>query len=428
MRARILAAFLSALFLSACDRTSTPEQDVIVFHGGTVLTVDAEFSVVDTFAIRNEQIVAVGSHDEVLELVGDSARQVDLAGKVVLPAFIDAHVHTVAATKFAIFEDVGLTRFASVEEALDHMITIGKSAAAGEWLLFQNIDFGTQSSQTDKLTAEMLDQVSTENPVFVFHAGGHVSSANTRMLEIMGVTTDTPDPEAGGSFGRDDDGEPDGMLYGFASMLAMGVLEPFTNFDMDAGIAAKSDQWLSRGIGTVGDAGVGATGDASELDLLLGYAADGSMKFRVRGYLSYGLEKEWDAREVVAGFGDSEVRIVGYKLSADGSNQARTGLQRDPYPGSDSHGIAYLTEDQIYTHVMDKSAKGFQLAIHGNGDASIDNIISAVARAKSDGADLQRVRIEHCSLVQDDQLAKLKELDISCSFLIGHVRLWGGGI
>jgi len=419
------AILLVALSLVGCGSSDTPTPDSTVFHSGVVLTMDAGFSVADAFAIADDKIVAVGTYADVQAAVGTNAQQVDLAGAVVMPAFVDAHVHTISAAKFEIFDDVGLTQFASVEDALGYMIEQGAEAKPGDWLLFENIDFGTQTSSTDLLTADMLDQVSTDNPVFVFHAGGHISSVNSYMLEVMGVDANTPEPEAGGSIGRNEDGSPNGVLYGYASILALNVLDPFNNYDIQSGMGRMSTRWLSRGIGTVGDAGVGASGSTDELNLLQQLAADDIMQFRVRGYLSNSLTQKWLDLGVEAGFGDADVRVVGYKLSADGSNQARTGLQREPYKGTESVGIAYLTEQQIYDEVMSFAAMGYQLAIHGNGDAGIDNIISAVTRAKADGADLRRVRIEHCSLVQDDQLEKLKALDISCSFLIGHVRLWG---
>lgn len=105
-------------------------------------------------------------------------------------------------------------------------------------------------------------------------------------------------------------------------------------------------------------------------------------------------------------------------------NQRRR-TRREPYLDTQEHGLPYMQEEDIFTTIVDKSHAGFQMAMHGNGDAVIDNIISAVKRAKEQGVNVIRPRIEHCSIVLDDQLEKLKQLDISCSFLIGHVHLWG---
>jgi len=420
------------VFLTACSAIQEPNSVAAtsavshIFTNGNVLTVDKGFSTAESVAIRNNKIVAVGDNEEVMALAGNNTKVIDLSGKTMMPAFIDAHLHVGAILQFGALIDVGLTKHRTIEEAIDAMKKHGAKAEKGEWLLFKNVDFGTQFSNTmTKLTAKTLDQISKENPVFVIHAGGHISSVNSKLLEIMKVTKDTPNPAAGGSFGRYDTGEANGMLYGFATSSALGVIEPFKTVDINKNIIEVSNDFLSKGIGTVGDAAVGATGTPNELDNLERFSAEKKMKFRVRGYLSFGLEKQWSELGIKPNHGNEKVRIVGYKLLADGSNQARTGLQRKNYLGKNSHGIHYLTEEKIYQHIKDKSAKGFQLAIHGNGDASIDNIIAAVKRAKEDNANVIRPRIEHCSIVQDDQLQKLIELDITCSFLIGHVKLWG---
>ena len=422
-----LTLAIAMVCLLACDDRSGENQksQTQIFVGAEVLIMDSTFSEAEAFAIAENKIVAIGSQKEVETKFGGQATIVDLTGKTVMPAFIDPHVHTISAAQNDIFEDVGLTKFDSIEQALNHMIQIGERAKEGDWLLFVNLDFGTQPSSYDKLTAEMLDKVSTELPVFVFHAGGHIASVNSKMIDLMKITKDTPDPDSGGKFGRKTDGQPDGMLYGFAVMSALEVLDPWNQYDIDQGIKKASNHWLSTGIGTMGDAGIGNTGDFEEFEKLSNYAKTESLNVRIRGYLSYSHDKEWDRRGYQANTGDDKVRIVGYKLSADGSNQARTGLQREPYIGTNDYGLAYMSEDALYKYILDKSSKGFQMAIHGNGDAAIDNILSALNRAQDDGATLIRPRIEHCSFVQDDQFEKFKQLGVSGSFLIGHVRLWG---
>lgn len=145
---------------------------------------------------------------------------------------------------------------------------------------------------------------------------------------------------------------------------------------------------------------------------------------RTRNYLQWGALVMWDQAGVAPGQGDDKSRIVGWKISADGSNQAFTGLQREPYLNTDNIGLAYMTQEAIDHAVAEGSKLGGQMAMHGNGNAGIDNIIAAVQKARSAGTDVVRPRIEHCSITEDDQIEKLKELDISCSFLIAHVLYW----
>lgn len=421
-----LCLVLPVLSKSASSAAADSNIASTVIVNASILTMDDRSSRFTGMALSGDRILALGTDEEILTLAGPETVVQDAHGRTVMPAFVDAHVHTMSIAQMRQLTDVGLERFGTVEAALASMIQHAKKAESGDWLLFRNVDFGTQESHTGKLTAEMLDKVSRDKPVFVLHAGGHISSVNTKVLKLMGIDRDTPDPAAGGSFGRTESGDPDGMLYGFATLSALEVIEPLKQLDTEAAMGRISEEFAQVGIGTVGDAGIGAMGDPGELDSLRALAKSGTLTFRVRGYLSFGLEKHWTEAGITPGYGDDRVRVVGYKLSADGSNQARTGLQREPYPGTKSRGIAYMSEDQMYASIKDKTAAGFQLAMHGNGDAAIDNILSAVAKLREEGTVLVRPRIEHCSIVQDDQLLQLKELEVSCSFLIGHVYLWGG--
>lgn len=127
------------------------------------------------------------------------------------------------------------------------------------------------------------------------------------------------------------------------------------------------------------------------------------------------------------GDGTPIARVAGYKLVADGSNQGFTGLQREPYLKSEDKGLAYMSREELTAVAVDRAQKGWQLAIHGNGDAAIDNILDACEAIRTAGVDLSsvRVRIEHCSILHDEQIQRMKDLNVSASFLIGHVHYWG---
>lgn len=127
------------------------------------------------------------------------------------------------------------------------------------------------------------------------------------------------------------------------------------------------------------------------------------------------------------GDGDALVRIAGYKLIADGSNQGFTGLQREPYYTVNSTGIAYMEPGELTGLMRKRARQGWQVAIHGNGDKAIDNILDAVDQVASEGIDVKtcRIRIEHCSILHDEQIARMKAHGVSASFLIGHVHYWG---
>lgn len=428
----ILTLLVAVAALAACgQRDSGPQatissEPVTVLHGGTVLTVDEAFSVAESIAVQGNRILAVGTHDAVIAAAGEGAELIDVAGKTVLPAFIDPHFHALETSSLSYFESVGQKRFRSVEDALAHMASVAAVADEGDWLLFTDIDLVTQESDTDEITADMLDEISSELPIVLVHAGGHMASVNTRMLDIMGLTSDSPDPP-GAPYGRNPDGSLNGMLLGSAVFGLLGAIEPLKSWDpLSAVPAYAAKNWLPKGLGTLGLPGIGGvTSGADDWKLVQALAADPAFPIRTRAYLIINQEQAWIDAGTEPGEGDEMARVIGYKLSADGSNQIRTGLQREPYMDTDENGLAYLTAEQVVDAVARFSRQGFQVAMHGNGDAAIDNIIAAVAAARAEGIDVVRPRIEHCSIVQDDQLQDLIDNGISCSFLIGHVRYWG---
>ncbi len=397
-------------------------QETTVFTNANVLTMDADFSVAQAMAIRGNRILSVGAEADVMAEAGENASVVDLAGNTILPGFIDAHSHPVGGGASSVFDNVGIDRFTTVEDALDYMKDATKGQSPLDWALFVNLDLATQPFADGLVTRDHLDTIAPDMPMIIWQAGGHKMTVNSVMLDLMGVTGDTPDPE-GAQFGRFDDGRPDGNLSGSALLFgALGVIEPYNSYDRIEGSVALAKEWSAQGLTTLGVAGVASPKDWDVLEEL---AARDDFPLRTRSYLQWGALVMWDEAGVVPGQGNDKSRIVGWKISADGSNQAFTGLQREPYLNSDNLGLAYMSQKDIDTAVVEGTKRGGQMAMHGNGNAAIDNIISSVQKARDAGVDVLRPRIEHCSITEDDQIAKLRELDISCSFLIAHVLYWG---
>ncbi len=411
----------TGLAFAACG--PTPDSTVTVFENATVLMMDADFSEAEAVAIDGDRVMAVGSRAEVMAAAGQGARVVDAGGLTIMPAFVDAHFHLIlSSAATAVFEDVGITRFRTMPEVLAHMEEQGAGATADDWLLFRDADLSTQPFERDALTLEHLDRVSTEAPVVVWHAGGHRMTVNSRMLEIMEVTAETPNPP-GSEFGRFADGSADGNVAGSAALFAaLTPIEPFMTADRNTTARQVAADFSAKGLGTVGVAGVTST---SDLDLFFEFGADHAFPLRTRIYLQHGLLPTWDEAGVLPGQGDARARIIGYKISADGSNQAYTGNQREPYLGRPTTGLAYMTQEQIDQAIVEGTERGGQMAMHGNGDAGIDANIAGIAAARAQGLEPVRPRVEHCSIVQDDQIPQLIENDMSCSFLIAHVLYWG---
>lgn len=383
-----------------------------LFHNGTILTVDEDFSEAKALAIRGNQILAVGALEDVSKAAGSGAERIDLEGSVMLPAFIDPHFHVLGTALNSLFEYVGLKQFTTVEEASSYMQEAAKKG--GDWLLFRDLDLSTQAWDKESFTREHADKISDRKPVFVLHAGSHKATVNSKFLELLGK-----------------DPSHNGVLFGaeiFSEALPM--IEPYANWDAQKGLKNAHPDWLAMGLATLGDTGTGTIRSGpTELEILFAAAESGAFPLRVRSYLSNMHEESWRKADIKPGHGGDQIMVIGFKLSSDGSNQIKTALQREAYLNSQGDkGKAYLTQQDLNRQVQEWSARGFQLAMHANGGGGIDNIIAAVREAESKGVDVNRPRIEHCSIVHTDQLVSFKELGLSGSFLMGHVRYWGGAL
>jgi len=421
-------ATFGALGLASCG-TAHREAPATVFTGGTVLTVDADFSEVEAIAIRGNKIIAVGSNADVRAAAGADAQIVDLGGKTMLPGFIDAHTHVISGSIVdAVMDYVGMAKYQTVAEVLDHIAARAAAAPAGEWLVFRNFDPAVQEG-LDALTFNELDAISTEHPIFVLNASGHLAYANSRAFEVADVPEDVENPP-GAEFVRDADGKLTGIMKNnVAYSRVSGAYPALATTNPSEALIGLLSKWSQHGLTTVSELSLGGLSQSpADTEVMLSAAGSGRLQARIRAYPFYTLGADaWDAAGVKPGTGNAMARVAGYKLVADGSNQGFTGLQREPYLDSDNRGLAYMSADELREAALERAANGWQLAIHGNGDAAIDNVLDACEALRDAGIDLAKVRprIEHCSILHDEQIVRMKELGVSASFLIGHVHYWG---
>lgn len=173
------------------------------------------------------------------------------------------------------------------------------------------------------------------------------------------------------------------------------------------------------------DCGIGSIGGPSDLDGLRAAIGDSS-PVRYRGMLVSSCYDAWVEQGLRPGFGDALFRVDGVKAWSDGSNQAGTGYQREPYLDTTSRGALNFSADELADVVARAHRDGWQVGVHANGDAAIDVTIDAFARAlRADPRADHRHRIEHASVLHPEQIDRTVSLGIFPSFLIGHVHWWG---
>jgi len=400
-----------------------------VFRNGVVLPVDAGFSEHTALAIRGNKILAVGSNEAVASAAGSGARVIDLAGRTVLPGFIEPHMHFALLAAFGHTEDVGPFKQPTFDACLKALRQVADKTGADEWIVARQFD-PVLLEPSRELTTKELDEISKDRPIFVLNASGHIAYVNSKALELAKITKDTPNPQ-GAEYGRYEDGSPNGVLYGVNAHLSVvllnkAIIERMQTGIVDAGIEV-GEQAAALGITTLCDMAAGAFGAAADIEAFEKMFAGGRMKTRVRAYLYDGKAKEWDKVGAKPGYGDAFMRVSGWKRVVDGSNQGYTGRQREPYVGKDTKGIFYVEPKVLNEHVLKRTKQGWPLALHGNGDAAIDAILDSLENAQGQGIDIKslRCRIEHCSILHDDQIKRCKALGVGPSFLINHVYYWG---
>jgi len=381
---------------------SSPIADTII-AGGRVLTMDPALPVAEAIAIRGDRILAVGSNDDIANLAGPNTKRVDARGLTVTPGFIDAHSHPLFAGE-ATGVNVNLPRIADVQQALK-----GQAARTppGHWVRGYMYD-DTIFEDNRPLNLADIDEVVTEHPVFVAHRGGHTAVVNSKAFEVAGITIDTPDP-VGGKFYREN-----GKFTGKVAELA---LQPFQSSgiwpQMTRALRQEAVKISSRNMAA---SGLTSTTDAfGEYDDFLAYQdayAAGEMFFRL-SFMPGGNSPMYEGMKqggIRSGFGDDMLRIGAVKFGADGSASERTMRMSTPFEGKPGdYGILTMTQEQIDAAVDDAFAHGFRIGIHANGDVTIDMVLKAYERVlKNHTGPNPRYRIEHCSLINDSLIARIK--------------------
>ena len=374
----------------------------MVLTGANLLTMDNSVPDATALAVKGDRFLAVGSDEDVLALAGRNTHRIDARGMTVTPGFIDSHSHPLFAEE-AVGVNVNLRRIDDVKAAL-----AGKAANTppGHWVRGVMYD-DTKFEDERPLDRRDIDDAVPDHPVYVGHRGGHTGVVNSMAFELAGVDNDTPDPEGGRYF------REYGELTGKVAEHARDAFFQVGTWPvMDRSVRQKAATISSQNMAAVG---LTSTTDAfGTYDDLVAYqdARDADELFFRLSFMPGGNSEAYEGFKTAglrSGFGDDMIRIGAVKFSADGSASERTMYMSTPYEGTDDHGILTMSQDEIYAAVDDAVAHGFRVGIHANGDLTIDMVLNAYERVLQDHQGPNpRHRIEHCSLINDDLLQRIK--------------------
>lgn len=374
----------------------------LIISGGTFHTMDDTSAAAEAMAVRGNRILAVGGMDEVRALAGPNTRTIDARGLTITPGFIDAHSHPLLVNN-AISVDVNVRSIAELKTLLREQAS---GTPPGQWVMAHMYD-DTKFDEGRPLTRDDIDAVVTDLPVMVRHRGGHTAVVNSAAFNMAGISDTTPDPEGGRYF------REDGRLTGKVAEHAMDVFESVGSWPSvdrntrQRGASLMLRQMAAAGLTSTTDAGGDMEGWIAYMDALDAGDLATRVSFMPRGEDPiYAAMKNTGMR---SGFGNAMLRIGAVKYGADGSASERTMRMSTPFEGTDDYGILTMSQEDIDAAVDDAVNSGFRIGIHANGDVTIDMVLRAYERVLTDwNGDNPRFRIEHCSLVNDDLLQRIK--------------------
>ena len=433
MNSKTLTAFTTALMAFFVAAANAQEIADTIYSGGQILTIDESRPTVEAVAVKDGRILAVGSLSDISGLRGDTTKTFDLEGRAMLPGFVDSHGHVVMGGLQALSAnllappDGGVTDIASLQSTLSEWVEANAAIVDQVKLV---IGFGYDNAQLKELrhpTRDELDAVSTDLPIVIVHQSGHLGVANSKALEMAGITENSEAPP-GGVIQRDENGRSNGVLeeYAFFAVL-VPMLSNLGEDGMIAFARAGSNLWAKYGY-TTGQEG---RSSGQIVRALQKVGAEGALPIDVVAFPDVLESRDFIGANVSRDYED-RVRVGGCKLIIDGSPQGFTALRDRPYydpvgsyPAGYS-GYAAITMDQLQDAVNWCYENGIQILVHSNGEGASDMLIAALEVAQMKYGDPgNRPVLVHGQFLREDQVESFKRLGVFPSIFPMHTFYWG---
>jgi len=429
----MIRALLVALIMTCLWAGMVKAEPAERIWTGNILTMDDALPRADFVAVRDGEIIAVGSGTPPSDLIGASTERIALGNQSMLPGFVDAHGHVYMIGVQALSANMLPAPDGEVNSIAELQRVLGEWAEAYPGRVERAgfiLGFGYDNAQLAEQrhpTREDLDAVSTELPVLVIHQSGHIGAVNSKGLEVMGYDADTEEI-IGGVIRRGEGNVPNGVLEeaAFFSGLINFVrtLDPASSRSI---FLAGTELIASYGYTTAQE----GRSSPGQTELMRDIAANEGIDIDVVVYPDVLVDRDFILANHSRAYSNG-LRVGGAKLTIDGSPQGFTALRDRPYYRPPAHlkagykGYASATEEQVFNAIDWAYANNIQILTHSNGEGASDQLIAALQTAteRHGPADRRPVLI-HGQFLREDQVASYQALGVFPSLFPMHTFYWG---
>ena len=387
--AGVIGALVAGLWPAAAPEAQAPAPADLVLVNGAVLTVDPRDTVAEAVAVTGGRIVAVGSNADIRARAGAATQVVDLGGRAVTPGLIDTHVHFTEVD--ALFNvDLSDPSITKMDDVLARVAAAVAKTKPGEWIRGRGWDEG-KLAERRHITADDLDKVAPNNPVWLTNTTGHYGVGNSYAMKIAELRKGTPDPPAG-TIVHETDGDPNGVLLESAMNLVTRHVPPMTREQQKAGLVKMIEDFNAEGMTGAKDPGISPL----KWELYNELLKEGRLTVRMFA-LWAGPRALAEAAAVQArvnanprppaSLGDGLLLSGGVKMYMDGSGGARTAWMHDDWNknlndvDTGNAGYPNTPPDQYRTMATNFHKAGVHVSTHAIGDKAIDWVVDTYAQA-----------------------------------------------
>jgi predicted amidohydrolase YtcJ len=387
----------------------------LILFNGTIATQDQHHPMAQAVAIAQDRILAVGSEAMVLSLARPDTELIDLNGRLVVPGFIDTHIHFYEwALKR---QGVKLDDATSLEDLLSRVRQAADDRPAGEWIMGQGWN-ETDWNAPRMPTREHLDRAAPTHPVLLWRCDLHLAAANSAALKLAGIDTDTPDPKEG-RIERDATGTPTGILRELAINLIRQVVAPPSDSQVMEAFEDAAGALHRWGVTGIHDVRLMADRDGADAFRIF-QNLDRENRLGLRSWVTLPGDRldEIISLGLCSGFGNERLRVGHVKFFSDGGMGARTAWMIDPFLDAD-RGMPLMEMAALADAVGQADAAGLAAMVHAVGDRANREVIGIFedldARRKRSGRPALPIphRIEHVQMIRPEDVARLRRLNLA---------------